>query len=151
GPFYGALISSILVYPIADFLGRRRELIIEAMLYTLGGLTTGFAPDHKILMLGRLLYGLGIGLAMHGAPLYIAETCPSHIRGKLIFAKELMIVLGIWLGIAGNFVFDGVRGWRYMFVFSAPVAVLMGLGMWGLPESPCWLPLRAVQGRALQD
>ncbi|MCL7030124.1 hypothetical protein MKW94_015730 [Papaver nudicaule] len=147
-PFYGALIGSVLVYPIANFLGSKRELIIAAMLYTLGGLTTGFAPDHKVLVLGRLLYGLGIGLAMHGAPLYIAETCPSHIRGKLIFAKELMIVLGIWLGIAGNFVFDGVGGWRYMFGFSAPVAVLMGLGMWGLPESPCRLPLREVQGKA---
>ncbi|KAI3987057.1 hypothetical protein MKX01_036847 [Papaver californicum] len=149
GSLYGALIGSILVYPIADFLGRRRELIIAAMLYALGGLTTSFAPDLNVLILGRLLYGLGIGLAMHGAPLYIAETCPSQIRGTLISMKELMIVLGILLGyLAGSVEIDAVGGWRYMFGFSAPVALIMGLGMWNLPASPRWLLLRAVQGKA---
>ncbi|KAI3896909.1 hypothetical protein MKX03_002580 [Papaver bracteatum] len=149
GSLYGALIGSVLVYPIADFLGRRRELIIAAMLYALGGLTTGFAPDLNVLILGRLLYGLGIGLAMHGAPLYIAETSPSQIRGTLISMKELMIVLGILLGyLAGSLEIDVVGGWRYMFGFSAPVALLMGLGMWSLPASPRWLLLRAVQGKA---
>ncbi|KAI3896910.1 hypothetical protein MKX03_002581 [Papaver bracteatum] len=149
GSLYGALIGSVLVYPIADFLGRRRELIIAAMLYALGGITTGFAPDLNVLILGRLLYGLGIGLAMHGAPLYIAETCPSQIRGTLISMKELMIVLGILLGyLAGSLEIDAIGGWRYMFGFSAPVALLMGLGMWSLPASPRWLLLRAVQGKA---
>ncbi|KAI3992247.1 hypothetical protein MKX01_029968 [Papaver californicum] len=149
GSLYGALIGSVLVYPIADFLGRRRELIIAAMLYALGGLTTGLAPDLNVLILGRLLYGLGIGLAMHGAPLYIAETCPSQIRGTLISMKELMIVLGILLGyLAGSVEIDAVGGWRYMFGFSAPVALIMGLGMWSLPASPRWLLLRAVQGKA---
>ncbi|KAI3887555.1 hypothetical protein MKW92_022669 [Papaver armeniacum] len=148
GSLYAAHVSSVLVYPIADFLGRRRELIVAAMLYMLGGLSSGFAPSLNVLILGRLLYGLGIGLAMHGAPLYIAETCPSQRRGTLIFMKEIMIVLGMVLGITGNFVFDGVRGWRYMFGLSAPIAVLMGLGMWSLPESPRWLLLRAVQGKA---
>ncbi|CAN0854356.1 D-xylose-proton symporter-like 3, chloroplastic [Linum grandiflorum] len=95
GSLYGALLGSILVYPTADFLGRRRELIIAAGLYLLGGITTAYAPGLGVLLAGRLLYGLGIGMAMHGAPLYIAETCPSQIRGTLISLKELFIVLGI--------------------------------------------------------
>ncbi|RZC75940.1 hypothetical protein C5167_000269 [Papaver somniferum] len=147
GSLYGAFISSILIHPIAHFLGRRRELIIAAMLYMLGGLTTGLAPSLSVLILGRFLYGLGIGLAMHGAPQYIAETCPSQIRGKLVFMKELIIVFGILLGYLARNI-DAVGGWRYMFGFSAPVALLMGLGMWSLPASPRWLLLRAVQGKA---
>ncbi|XP_002520519.3 D-xylose-proton symporter-like 3, chloroplastic [Ricinus communis] len=149
GSLYGALLGSLLVYPIADFLGRRRELIIAAVLYMLGGLITAYAPSLGILLGGRLLYGLGIGLAMHGAPLYIAETCPSQIRGTLISLKELFIVLGILMGyFVGSFEISAVGGWRYMYGLGAPIALIMGLGMLSLPPSPRWLLLRAVQGRA---
>ncbi|KAK1299327.1 hypothetical protein QJS10_CPB14g00660 [Acorus calamus] len=61
GSLYGALIGSLAVYPIADFLGRRRELIIAAALYIAGGLITGLAPNLEVLIIGRLLYGVGIG------------------------------------------------------------------------------------------
>ncbi|KAJ0021734.1 hypothetical protein Pint_32748 [Pistacia integerrima] len=153
GSLYGALFGSILVYPISDFLGRRRELITAAVLYVLGALITAYAPGLGVLLAGRLLYGLGIGLAMHGAPLYIAETCPSQIRGTLISLKELFIVLGILLGyFVGSFEINAVGGWRYMYGLSAPIALLMGLGMWSLPPSPRWLLLRAFQGKgSLQE
>ncbi|KAI4368865.1 hypothetical protein MLD38_017373 [Melastoma candidum] len=153
GSLYGAVLGSLLVYPIADFLGRRRELIIAASFYALGSAVTSFAPGLGVLLLGRLVYGLGIGLAMHGAPLYIAETCPSQIRGTLISLKELFIVLGILLGyFVGSFQIDVVAGWRYMYGVSVPIALLMGIGMLSLPPSPRWLLLRAVQGKGpLQD
>ncbi|CAK9142169.1 unnamed protein product [Ilex paraguariensis] len=148
GSLYGALLGSLLVYPIADFLGRRRELILAAVLYVLGGSITAYAPALYVLLIGRLLYGLGIGLAMHGAPLYIAETCPSQIRGTLISLKELFIVLGILSGyFVGSFQINAIGGWRFMYGFSAPIALLMGLGMLSLPPSPRWLLLRAVQGK----
>ncbi|KAG1365842.1 D-xylose-proton symporter-like 3, chloroplastic [Cocos nucifera] len=149
GSLYGALAGSIIAYPIADLIGRRRELITAAALYVVGGLITGYAPDLLVLIIGRFLYGIGIGLAMHGGPLYIAETCPSQIRGTLISLKELFIVLGILLGyLVGSIQISAVGGWRYMYGFSAPIAVLMGIGMWSLPPSPRWLLLRAVQGKA---
>ncbi|XP_020236853.1 D-xylose-proton symporter-like 3, chloroplastic [Cajanus cajan] len=148
GSLYGALLGSLLAYAIADFLGRKRQLIAAALLYVFGGVITAYAPELGVLLAGRLLYGLGIGLAMHGAPLYIAETCPSQIRGTLVSLKELFIVLGILLGyFVGSFLINTVGGWRFMYGFSAPVAVLMGLGMWTLPPSPRWLLLRAVQGK----
>ncbi|KAF0911037.1 hypothetical protein E2562_005424 [Oryza meyeriana var. granulata] len=147
GSLYGALGGSILAYRIADFLGRRIELVTAAALYISGALVTGFAPDFVVLIIGRLLYGIGIGLAMHGAPLYIAETSPSQIRGTLISLKELFIVLGILIGyLVGSLEIDVVGGWRYMFGFGAPLAVIMAIGMWNLPPSPRWLLLRAVQG-----
>ncbi|KAM0865835.1 hypothetical protein ACQ4PT_043013 [Festuca glaucescens] len=149
GSLYGALGGSILAYRIADFLGRRVELITAAGLYISGALVTGFAPNFVVLIIGRLLYGIGIGLAMHGAPLYIAETCPPQIRGTLISLKELFIVLGILFGyLVGSLEIDVVGGWRYMFGFSAPLAAIMAVGMWTLPPSPRWLLLRAVQGKS---
>ncbi|KAL0390353.1 UNVERIFIED_CONTAM: D-xylose-proton symporter-like 3, chloroplastic [Sesamum calycinum] len=153
GSLYGALAGSLIVYPLADFLGRRRELIIASLFYLIGALLTAYAPGLGVLLVARLLYGLGIGMAMHGAPLYIAETCPSQIRGTLISLKELFIVMGILLGyFVGNFEINAIGGWRYMYGFSAPIALLMGLGMWSLPPSPRWLLLRAVQGKgSLQE
>uniref|UniRef100_A0A0E0D8W8 Major facilitator superfamily (MFS) profile domain-containing protein n=1 Tax=Oryza meridionalis TaxID=40149 RepID=A0A0E0D8W8_9ORYZ len=149
GSLYGALGGSLLAYRVADFLGRRIELVTAAALYISGALVTGFAPDFVLLIIGRLLYGIGIGLAMHGAPLYIAETSPSRIRGTLISLKELFIVLGILTGyLVGSLEIDVVGGWRYMFGFGAPLAVIMAIGMWNLPPSPRWLLLRAVQGKA---
>ncbi|GLT56243.1 hypothetical protein SLA2020_293020 [Shorea laevis] len=68
GSLYGALPGSLLVYPIADFLGRRRELISAALLYGLGALITALAPDLGVLLAGWLLYGLGIGWPCMGLP-----------------------------------------------------------------------------------
>ncbi|KAG2544835.1 hypothetical protein PVAP13_9KG384865 [Panicum virgatum] len=152
GSLYGALGGSILAYRVTDFLGRRIELVTAAALYILGALVTGFAPNFVALIIGRILYGIGIGLAMHGAPLYIAETSPSQIRGTLISLKELFIVLGILFGyLIGSFEIDNVGGWRYMFGFGAPLAAVMAIGMWSLPPSPRWLLLRAVQGKGSME
>lgn len=148
GSLYGALIGSILAFNVADILGRRRELILAAFLYLAGALVTSVAPDFIILVTGRFVYGIGIGLAMHAAPVYIAETAPSQIRGQLISLKEFFIVLGMVGGYGiGSLLIDVVAGWRYMYGASTPLAVIMVIGMWCLPPSPRWLLLCAVQGK----
>lgn len=148
GSLYGALIGSILAFNVADFLGRRRELILSAVMYLAGALLTALAPAFVLMVIGRLIYGIGIGLAMHAAPMYIAETAPSQIRGRLISLKEFFIVLGMLVGyIAGSLLVDIVAGWRYMFGIGAPLSLIMGFGMWWLPASPRWILLRVVQGK----
>jgi sugar porter (SP) family MFS transporter len=85
---------------------------------------------------------------MHAAPMYIAETAASQIRGMLISLKEFFIVLGMLLGyIAGNFYVEVVSGWRYMYATSTPLCLIMGVGMCWLPSSPRWLLLCAIQGK----
>jgi sugar porter (SP) family MFS transporter len=147
GSLYGALLGSIVAFNVADALGRRKELMLAAFLYIVGALVTGGAPDLFVLFAGRLIYGIGIGLAMHAAPMYIAETAPTQIRGTLISLKEGFIVGGILLGYLVGSIMIGVEGgWRMMFGFGAPIALLMGVGMWWLPPSPRWLLLRGLQG-----
>lgn len=148
GSLYGALIGSVLAFNVADFLGRRRELMFSALLYFLGAVVTAVAPIFAVLVVGRLIVGLGIGLAMHAAPLYIAETAPCQIRGVLISLKEFFIVLGMLLGyVFGNLLVDTIAGWRYMYSISVPFAVVMEVGMWWLPASPRWILFRAMQGK----
>lgn len=148
GSLYGALIGSALAFTIADFLGRRRELLLSAVLYFVGALLTALAPNFPVMVIGRFVYGTGIGLAMHAAPMYIAETCPTQIRGRLISLKEFFIVFGMLLGyISGSIYVDLIGGWRYMYATSAPICLIMGIGMWWLPPSPRWLLLCAIQGK----
>ncbi|GLJ39000.1 hypothetical protein SUGI_0794970 [Cryptomeria japonica] len=148
GSLFGALIGSIIAFNVADILGRRRELIVAAMFYTIGALVTALAPDLIVLIIGRFVFGIGIGLAMHAAPLYIAETSPPQIRGRLVSLKEFFIVLGMLLGyLVSSLAVDAVGGWRYMYGSSIPLAIIMGFGMWWLPPSPRWILLQAIQGK----
>ncbi|XP_004307871.1 PREDICTED: D-xylose-proton symporter-like 2 isoform X1 [Fragaria vesca subsp. vesca] len=148
GSLYGALIGSVLAFNIADIIGRRWELISSAIVYLIGAIVTALAPDLPIMVIGRVVFGIGIGLAMHAAPMYIAETAPSQIRGRLISLKEFFIVLGMVAGYGiGSLLVSIVGGWRYMYGASVPLAVIMGIGMWWLPESPRWILLRAIQGK----
>lgn len=153
GSLYGALIGSVLAFNIADFFGRRRELILAALLYLVGALVTAVAPSFVVMVIGRFVFGIGIGLSMHAAPMYIAETAPTQIRGRLISLKEFFIVLGMVVGYTvGSLLVDMVSGWRYMYGVSSPLSVIMGIGMWWLPASPRWLLLRAIQGKGnMQD
>ncbi|RYR77834.1 hypothetical protein Ahy_A01g002488 [Arachis hypogaea] len=59
---YGALIGSVLAFNVADYLGRRRELVSTALLYLVGALVIALAPNLSILVIGRFVYGIGIGL-----------------------------------------------------------------------------------------
>lgn len=116
--------------------------MLAAILYALGAITMATAPSLLLLLLGRLLYGLGIGLGMHGSSLYIGETAPTPIRGLLVSCMEVLTVGGILLGYLSSYAFiNFVGGWRWIYGSSLPLALIMGVGVWFLPPSPRWLLL----------
>jgi len=146
----GAALASLFCFRFADILGRKREAQIGAILYFLGSLWAAASPALWGIYGGLLIYGLGIGFAMHAAPVYIAEMSPKEIRGTLVSAKEAVIVLGIFLGFASGSIFSGIaqNGWRYMLFVGTVIAILMEVGLLKLHRSPRWLLLRASrQGR----
>ncbi|KAL4459129.1 hypothetical protein ABPG75_013994 [Micractinium tetrahymenae] len=160
----GALLGSGAALLYGDKLGRRKELLLASGLYGIGSLVVALAPGLPVVLAGRLLYGVGIGFAMHAAPAYIAETSPPRVRGLLISLKEAFIVGGILAGYAASFVFvEQVGGWRWMYGLAAAPAALLAVGMAGLPESPRWLllsgagpaaaatALRKAKGRAANE
>lgn len=170
GSLYGALIGSILAFTVADFLGRRRELMVAAVLYLVGAVVTALAPDFLVMVIGRFVFGIGIGLAMHAAPMYISETAPSQIRGQLISLKKFFIVLGMVLIMTGVAVLvidrlgrrplllGGVSvmvislfllGSYYTFLDDAPVmavvALLLYVGCYQFSFGPiCWLMISEI-------
>eukprot|EP00933_Yihiella_yeosuensis_P084022 TRINITY_DN9834_c0_g1_i1.p1 TRINITY_DN9834_c0_g1~~TRINITY_DN9834_c0_g1_i1.p1 ORF type:complete len:508 (-),score=80.50 TRINITY_DN9834_c0_g1_i1:289-1812(-) len=142
----GATASSIICFRYADTLGRKREVQIGAGFYLLGSIVAGTLPVLWAIYSGFFLYGLGIGFAMHAAPVYIAEISPPQIRGSLVAAKEGLIVVGMFLGFAMGAIFHEMHGgWHCMMIPSALLAMLMQIGMLFIPNSPCWLVLRSVR------
>lgn len=103
----GALLGSLAALTKGDDLGRRAELQLSAGLYAAGAALMAGAPELSVLLLGRFVYGGGIGFAMHAAPIYIAETAPTAVRGTLISLKEAFIVGGILLGYVSGAQFIG--------------------------------------------
>lgn len=138
----GALLGSLGALVYGDKIGRKKELLLGSALYGASAISFLFAPGYGTVLLGRLLYGVGIGFAMHAAPAYIAETSPSRVRGFLISLKEAFIVGGILAGYATSYLFvENIGGWRYMYSAAAIPALIAFAGMAWLPESPRWLAL----------
>ena len=154
---FGAALGSLIVLRYEFDWGRRKEMVIASFLYGMGALIEGVsgtpgwscAVGLTVLLLGRIVYGLGIGLAMHGAPTYIAETAPPSIRGTLVSAKEAIIVLGITLGYCvGALFMHGVGRWRFIYWSAVPVAAAMGAGITTIPRSPRWCMLHGLEAEA---
>lgn len=133
----GALLGSLTCFRIADEIGRRKSLLIAAVLFGLGSFMEFVSGEPTwsgtfaliVLMLGRCTYGLGCGFAMHGAPAYIGEMAPSSIRGLLVSMKEAFIVLGMVLGYAIGYAYSSTPGgWRYTYGCSSIVAIIMFCG-----------------------
>jgi MFS family permease len=153
GSLLGAMFASTLLIGIGDKqIGRKLELNLAAGLYALGTVLQVVAGSVPALVAGRILYGLGIGTAMHVAPLYIGETAPNDLRGKLVSLKEAAIVLGIVAGYATGAVFGSgdSPAWQPVYGCALPVAALMLAGVQTLPESARWLALRGREKEAIE-
>ncbi|CAF1720041.1 hypothetical protein HID58_085466 [Brassica napus] len=137
---YGALNGSIVAFNIADIIGLK-ELVTAAFLYLVGAILTATAPVFPVLISGRVVYGIGLGLTMHAAPIYIAETAPSQIHGWMISLKEFTTVFGMVGGCGiGSLWITVVSGWRYMYATVILIPVTSFPYRW-------LLLLRSLQGK----
>lgn len=145
----GALISAIVAFAIGDALGRKRTLLVGAIFYTLGGTVSALGQNLEMIIGGKIIYGLGIGFAMHSAPVYISEMSPPSVRGLLVSLKEGMIVLGMVLGNFTGFVFTEGEDWRKIFACGGGLGFIFLLGMMTLPYSARWMVLRDYKDRGV--
>src|SRR5215208_7174013 len=151
----GAVIGALSGGPLSDRVGRRPTALLAAIIFGLGALTVALSPSVSVIIIGRFLLGLGVGLASMIVPLYIAEIAPADRRGGLVSLNQLMITIGILLSYIVGVIFTPIEGWRWMFGVALLPALILGIGMFTLPESPRWLfehgqleKARAVLGRS---
>ncbi len=161
----GCLFGALAAGALSDKFGRKRLLIIAALLFAVTSLGNAFAGSFAVFITWRMLGGVAIGLASNLSPMYIAEVAPAQIRGKLVAINQLTIVIGILLaqyinwflvrnlpvGATDDFIRNswfGQQGWRWMFGLTAAPALLFFIGTLFVPESPRWLAKNGKPDRA---
>lgn len=131
----GSLVGALAGGFLADRLGRRKLLIVTAIVFGLGALGAALAPSVALLIAARIIAGVAIGIASFVAPLYISEIAPVEIRGKLVSLNQLAITLGILLSYIADYALAGAHAWRWMFGLAAVPAVAFGTGLLFIPDS----------------
>ena len=152
----GCLFGSIVSGWTSDRFGRKKLLLLSAVLFALSSVLTGWANGFTTFIVFRMIGGVAIGIASNVSPTYIAEVSPATWRGRLVTVNQLAIVVGIvgaqivnWLiadkvseGATAALIrmsWNGQRGWRWMFTAVAFPAVVFFIGTLFIPESPRWL------------
>jgi len=155
----GCLVGALIAGLWSDRYGRKKMLLLAAVLFTVSAWGTGATDSFSWFIVWRIVGGLGIGIASNISPVYIAEVSPARVRGRFVSLNQLTLVLGIlaaqivnWL-IGERFMPDpdtlspnGVEwAWRWMFWAELVPAVAFFVLAFAIPESPRWL---ALKGRA---
>ena len=147
----GAALGAVMAGRIADRIGRIAVMKLAALLFFISAIGTGLATHVWLIVLFRVIGGIGVGAASVIAPAYIAETSPPGIRGRLGSLQQLAIVSGIFLSLAIDWVLAKIAGgateelwlnleaWRWMFVVMAVPAIVYGTLAFTIPESPRYL------------
>ena len=135
----GAVVGALSGGPLTDRFGRRWTAMLAAIIFAVGALIVALTPTVVILIFGRFVLGLGVGLASLVVPLYIAEIAPPDTRGALVSLNQLMITIGILVSYLVGVAFTPIEGWRWMFAVAIIPAMVLGIGMFFLPETPRWL------------
>ncbi|MDH6343852.1 sugar porter (SP) family MFS transporter [Parabacteroides sp. PFB2-12] len=151
----GCLVGALLAGLWSDRYGRKKMLIIAAVLFSVSAYGTGAVDQFVWFILYRILGGFGIGIASNISPIYIAEVSPASVRGRFVSLNQLTIVLGILAAQIVNWQIGdyympdktalsaaGIEwAWRWMFWAELVPALLFFLLAFIIPESPRWLAL----------
>jgi len=145
------VIGALFAGPIADWTGRKKVLILCAVLFTISTILSALPRSFTELVIARFIGGMGVGMASVVSPMYIAEISPAKIRGRLVALNQLAIVVGILLSYFSNWLLvdTGINNWRYMLVAEILPAITFLMGLFFIPESPRWLTKEGLEKEAL--
>ena len=159
-----ATFSMMIAGPLSDKYGRRTILKVAAILFLISAIVSAFAPSFLILVIARMVGGLGVGAALIIAPMYIAEIAPAKYRGRMVSLNQLNIVLGISVAFFTNYLILNLGNsqagwtqnlhfelwnWRWMLGLEALPAILYFGCLFLVPESPRWLLMKGKDAEAL--
>ncbi|RKO83577.1 general substrate transporter [Blyttiomyces helicus] len=141
----GCVFGAISVSYLADFLGRKRSIILGSLTFLVGVTVQVVASTIAVLYTGRFISGFAIGLLSMVVPLFISETAPTEIRGRMIAVQQLMITIGILLAAIINSIIikvgtaTGNFEWRLGLALQGIPGIVLFLLTFFIPYSPRWL------------
>ena len=139
GLLLGAMIGAACAGRLCDRLGRRKLIIIAAVVFTAGAILAALAPSVAVLVAARFIIGLAVGSAALVVPLYLSEIAPTEIRGAIASLNQLMIVGGILAAFIVNAILASSGNWRLMLGLAAVPSLILLVGMLFMPETPRYL------------
>lgn len=135
----GAFVASLVVGRIGDILGRRRTILYGSLIFVVGGAFQSFATGMPMMLLGRIIAGLGVGALSTIVPVYQSEISPPHNRGKLACIEFSGNILGyaasVWVDYGCSYV-DDDWSWRVPLLMQCLMGGLLAVGSFLIPESP---------------
>lgn len=158
----GSAIGAFGAGRLSDAIGRRRVMMLAALLFLLSALMTGAANGSALFILGRIIGGLGVGAASVISPVYISEVTPAELRGRLSSIQQIMIISGLTGAFVANFALARSAGgstaqlwldlpaWRWMFWLQSIPALLYLVALVFIPESPRWLIMKGRREEAVR-
>lgn len=136
GTIVGALVCS---RPVEKY-GRLKSLKTVAYLYLISALGSALIVNWYSFLFFRFIGGLAVGASSVVGPMYIAEVSPSHWRGRFVAFFQFNIVFGIVIAYLSNYCISGIpNDWQWMLGVLAIPALLFGILLNTVPESPRWL------------
>jgi sugar porter (SP) family MFS transporter len=150
----GSIVGNLLGGVLADKFGRKIVLIGTSILFAFCALGSALTNNFSFFIISRLVGGLGVGMAILVAPMYIAEVSPSKYRGTMVSVNQLNIVLGISIAFFSNYIINRNisnpdLAWRWMLGVGAVPALLYFLLLFLVPQSPRWLIQRNRKSEAV--
>lgn len=149
----GAVLGALQSAFFCDRISRRYSILVATAWYLVGSVLQAASQNYTMLIMGRLIGGLGVGGASMIAPLYINEIAPPHIRGSLYTLQQWMLILGI---VAAFYTTYGARhiigdwSWRTAFTAQILPGLVLSAIVTVLPFSPRWLALVGRDAQCLQ-
>ncbi|KAK3408695.1 hypothetical protein EUGRSUZ_J00879 [Eucalyptus grandis] len=137
--YIAALAASFVASWVTRAYGRKISMFTGGMAFLIGAILNGIAMNVELLIIGRLLLGVGVGFANQSVPVYLSEMAPANVRGALNIGFQMAITIGI---LVANFVNYGTAqitggwGWRVSLALAAVPAILMSVGSFFLPDTP---------------
>ncbi|CAN1561449.1 ProP Permeases of the major facilitator superfamily [Flavobacteriaceae bacterium] len=159
-----ATVAMMFAGPISDKYGRIIVLKYSALLYAFSAVLSAIAPSFFILVFARMLAGIGVGISLIIAPMYIAEIAPADKRGKMVSFNQLNIVIGLSVAFFTNYLIVYLAGsnsgwvetlkireynWRWMLGIEFVPAILYYFLLFFVPQSPRWLIMKGKFNEAL--
>jgi sugar porter (SP) family MFS transporter len=147
----GTAVGALLAAPIGDCWGRRLSLIFALGVFCIGGIFQVCATNVALLVVGRAVAGIGVGIVSVLVPLYQSEMAPKWIRGTLVCAYQLSITVGLLAAATVNILtyrLPSAAAYRIPIGLQLTWAVVLALGLLILPETPRYLIKRGLKDAA---
>ena len=136
----GAVIGAATNGVLADIFGRKKIIMATAVIFIVGSILCGFAPNVYVLIASRILVGLAVGIVNFVIPLYLSEISPKVIRGTLVSLYQWAITAGILFSYFINAAFaNAIYSWRWMLLAGILPGLVLLVGMSLMSDTPRWL------------